>query len=211
VAYNRRRMSLLLPLLIGLWQAAPAPAVWSVQPGASRVVIHVGRAGLFKFAGHEHEVEAPVREGRVVAPAAGPARAEVSLSFRAADLRVTGRGEPPDDVPKVQAAMVGPKVLDAERFPTISFASSAVSGRPAGAGAWDVTVEGRLTLHGVTRDQRLALRVEVAGDRLHAAGRAVLRQTDFGIRPVSVAGVVKVKDELEIEFDLVARPAKASE
>jgi len=33
-----------------------------------------------------------------------------------------------------------------------------------------------------------------------------LKQTDFGIKPVTIAGgTVKVKDELTIEFDIVAR------
>ena len=35
-----------------------------------------------------------------------------------------------------------------------------------------------------------------------------LKQTDFGIKPVSTAGVVKVKDEVRIELRLVARRAR---
>jgi hypothetical protein len=38
-------------------------------------------------------------------------------------------------------------------------------------------------------------------------GRATLRQTDFGIKPVSAAGgTVKVKNELEIDFHIVTGP-----
>jgi hypothetical protein len=40
---------------------------------------------------------------------------------------------------------------------------------------------------------------------LKASGRATLRHTDFGMTPVSVAGVVKVKNELTLEFDITAR------
>jgi hypothetical protein len=35
-----------------------------------------------------------------------------------------------------------------------------------------------------------------------------VRQTDYGIEPVSVAGVVKVKNELAIEYTIVATPAQ---
>jgi hypothetical protein len=36
------------------------------------------------------------------------------------------------------------------------------------------------------------------------AGRSTIKQTDFGINPVGVAGgVVKVKNELEIQFVVV--------
>ena len=36
-------------------------------------------------------------------------------------------------------------------------------------------------------------------------GKFTIKQTDFGIKPVSVGGVVKVKDELAISFTIVAR------
>jgi hypothetical protein len=37
----------------------------------------------------------------------------------------------------------------------------------------------------------------------HYRGSATLRQTDFGIKPLTVAGgTVKVKDEVKIEFEI---------
>jgi hypothetical protein len=51
------------------------------------------------------------------------------------------------------------------------------------------------------------LRVEVGGDTLKASGQLVLRQTEYGITPVTVAGVVKVKDELKIDYAFVATKA----
>ena len=53
----------------------------------------------------------------------------MTLSFDAAALKVTGEGEPAKDVPKVQAKMVGPEVLDAARFPSITFRSRSVTGK----------------------------------------------------------------------------------
>jgi hypothetical protein len=50
----------------------------------------------------------------------------------------------------------------------------------------------------------LPLRVELSGDTLTANGRLVLRQSEYGISPVTVAGVVKVKDELTIDYAIVA-------
>jgi hypothetical protein len=36
-------------------------------------------------------------------------------------------------------------------------------------------------------------------------GTALLKQSDFGIQPISiVGGTVKVKDDLKIEFDIVS-------
>lgn len=184
---------------------------FTVQAEASAVRVLVGKAGLFKFAGHEHEVVAPVLRGEVVADPHDLAHSSVWLVFPAAALRVTGRGEPAKDVPKVQEAMVGPKVLDAARFPEITFRSRSVAGREVGPGVYELRVAGELTLHGVSRELILPLRVELSGPALTASGRTVLRHTDFGMRPLSVAGVVNVKNEIGVEFLIAARAVPSPE
>jgi polyisoprenoid-binding protein YceI len=188
--------------------SARAADVYEVDPAASTMTIHVGKAGLFSFAGHEHEVTAPLASGRIEADASDLARSSVTLRFRSADLRVTGKDEPADDRPKVQEAMLGPKVLDAARFDTIEFTSRTVAGRTLPDGVYDLRLEGDLVLHGVTRPVTVPVRVRRAADgTLTAEGTTVVRQTDFGIKPVSVAGVVNVKNELGLTFRVQARPA----
>jgi len=39
--------------------------LYAVDPAASHVRIHLGRSGLLKFLGHDHETEAPIAGGRV--------------------------------------------------------------------------------------------------------------------------------------------------
>jgi len=185
--------------------AGAAQRTYAVVPAESRVSVHVGRAGLFGFAGHEHEVSGAVAQGEIVADEDDLARSTVSLEFDAAQLKVTGRGEPAGDVPKVQAKMLGPEALDVSRYPSVTFRSTAVSGAAAGTESWELQVRGDLTLHGVTRPVTLPVRVSRAGDGLTATARATIRHTDFGMKPVSVAGVVKVKNELTLEFAIAAR------
>lgn len=177
---------------------------YTVDPARCSVAIHVGRSGLLKFAGHTHEVVASRCDGEVVAVPEDLGRSSVKLSFDAASLRVSEKGEPAGDAPKVQEAMLGPKLLDAPRFPGISFVSTAVGGRLASAGVYELQITGDLTLHGVTRRISLPLRVELQGDGLTASGRLSLKQTAFGLSPISVAGVVKVKDEVGIDFEIAA-------
>jgi polyisoprenoid-binding protein YceI len=58
-----------------------------------------------------------------------------------------------------------------------------------------------LTLHGVSKP----VSVEVRHEGEAYTGSTRLKQTDFGIQPVSVAGgAVKVKDEVEISFKIYA-------
>jgi polyisoprenoid-binding protein YceI len=85
--------------------------------------------------------------------------------------------------------------LDSERYPEIVFRSTAAE--PAGADSWKVS--GALTLHGQTRP----VTVEVTEKAGHYLGNALLKQTDFAIKPVRIAGgTVRVKDTVRIEFDI---------
>jgi polyisoprenoid-binding protein YceI len=185
---------------------AAAPRTFVVDPAASSVRVHVGKTGAFSFAGHKHEVVAPALSGEVTADPADLAASRVSLTFEAAALKVLPEGEPAGDAPKVEEAMRGPKVLDAARFASITFKTGRVSGREAGKGAYDLELAGEIALHGVTQPITLPVHVELAGDTLTASGKAVLRHDQFGMQPVSAAGgSVKVKNEIEIEYRIVAR------
>jgi len=98
----------------------------------------------------------------------------------------------------VQARMLGPEVLDTQRYPDIAFVSTAIE--PVNADRWQVT--GDLTIHGETRQTRLVVTRQDGTYR----GTVVLKQSNFGIRPISiVGGTVKVKDELKVEFEIVAK------
>jgi polyisoprenoid-binding protein YceI len=202
-----------LPLTVGLafalgcGGAVAAERRFAVDAAASNVAIHVGKAGMFKFAGHEHEVLAPHFSGEIVADADELSRSSVSLTFESGGLAVSEKGEPSGDAPKVQAKMLGPDVLDAVRFPSIAFRSTAVKGKKTASGGYELSVEGQLTLHGLTKPLTVPVQVELAGETLTASGRLVLRHTTYGMSPVSVAGVVKVKDELGIDFKFVAHAA----
>jgi polyisoprenoid-binding protein YceI len=196
-------IGVLLVLALGIQGAAEASS-YTVDAARSAVSVHVGRAGLFGFAGHEHLVIAPRLEGEIDADPAHVESSSVRLTFESAALRVSARGEPPSDVPKVQARMLGPDVLDAARFPTVSLRSTRVEARQVERDTYDLEVTGTLTLHGVARPVVLPVRVVLSGGTLRARGRLVLRQSDYGMKPVSVGGLVKVKDEVSIDFTIVA-------
>jgi polyisoprenoid-binding protein YceI len=192
-----------MALALGQGVAHGESRQYALDSKASQIAIHVGKSGLFGFAGHEHEVVAGSFHGKVVVDPDQIGRSTVEISIDAASLRVTGQGEPAKDVTEVQAAMVGPECLDVRRFPTIRFVSKSVTAGPAGAR--DLTIRGELTLHGVTREIAIPARLELSADSLTATGATTLRQKDFGITPISKAGVVNVKDELALRWRLVGR------
>jgi polyisoprenoid-binding protein YceI len=167
----------------------------SAQPGAidthnSVLTVRVYRGGAFSAFGHDHEIAAPIARGSVDVK---EHRVEVRVDAKA--LRVRDADVSEKDRAEIQKTMLGPQVLDAEQFPEIVFRST--SAEAAGPGAWKI--HGNLTLHGASQPVDVDV-LEKAG---RYTGRAVLRQTGFGIKPVKVGGgAVRVKDEVRIEFDI---------
>jgi len=194
--------------LFVVWAVAGASLAAQGQPyqvegPKSLFRIDVGKTGMFSsMAGHAHEVETRAIEGTIHYDAEAIAKSSVHLRVEAASLRVTGKGEPPDDVPKVQDIMLSDKVLDVRRYPSITFDSTSVTQSAAGRGTLSVT--GKLTLHNVTKTITVAVTIRPEADTLTASGQATIKQSDFGISPISVGGVVKVKDALGISFTIVA-------
>jgi polyisoprenoid-binding protein YceI len=197
-----------LATLVAAWpavHASGASQTFRIDPASSRTTIHVGKAGVFSFvAGHSHEVTGPIESGEVDVDPDSPAQGHIRLVIPASELRVSAAGEPEGDAPKVQEAMSGPKVLDVAHQPRILYESTTVTVKSGRGSLLDLVVAGRLTIREVTRPVTAAVHAEFADRTLKATGRFTVKQSAFGITPVSVGGVVAVKDELQIEFSIVA-------
>ena len=74
-----------------------------------------------------------------------------------------------------------------------------------GPSGGDLVLPGELSLHGVTRPLTIRVHLAVTGPTLEATGATTLKQTDYGITPISKAGVVKVKDELTLSWRISGR------
>jgi len=158
----------------------------------SMVTVRVFKSGLFRAFADNHVIQAPIGEGSVDESGTP----HVNLAVDAARMRVTDPGLSPADRDEVQARMLGPDVLDTNRFSKIFFNSTDV--RPLEPDRW--LVHGNLDLHGRVRQ----VVIKVVRENGRYTGSTTLLQSDFGISPISiVGGTVKVKDEVTIEFDIV--------
>jgi polyisoprenoid-binding protein YceI len=156
----------------------------------SKVIVQVFKTSVFSAFGDNHEVEAPISEGFVDEGAS-----RVTFAIESQRMKVLDPDLSPDKRRQVQERMLGPEVLDVTHFPQIKFESTTVEQ----ASPRHLLVHGRLSLHGVTRP----LIVNVQTENGRYVGEATLKQRDFGITPISIAGgSVKVKDELRIKFDI---------
>jgi polyisoprenoid-binding protein YceI len=181
------------------------PQRLTVDPVKSHVRLELGRSGLMKFMGHEHQIEAPLAAGHVEVVEDDPARSSVELRFEAARLAIVPGSEPADDIPKVEERMRGPEVLDVAKYPEILFRSSSVRSTPQGEG-FKLVVTGTLTLKGRSVPVEIPLDARRVDGGIEARGETKLELRELGIEPPSVAGVVKVSNGFKLEFEIHARP-----
>jgi polyisoprenoid-binding protein YceI len=74
------------------------------------------------------------------------------------------------------------------------------------------TARGKLTIHGVTRDFAMPVRVAVdASKRISIDGEAKLKMSDFEVKVPSKLGVISVEDEIKLWIALRARTAGPAE
>jgi polyisoprenoid-binding protein YceI len=179
-------------MLMLAWCCALA-GVRDIDTEESALTVRVYKSGLFSAFAHDHEIRAPIQSGRF-----DEQKRTVEFKVKSADLKVLDPDGSDSERSQVQHTMEGPKVLDPEKFPEISFHSTSVEA--AGPGKWNV--QGDLTLHGQTHP----VKVEVEGANGHYRGSSRFPQTEFGITPITIGGgSIKVKDEVRIEFDIAGK------
>lgn len=188
---HRRYIAPVLLLLAAIFAAGQATPR-QLDPSRSTITVHAYKSGLFSFAAHDHTIAAPIAKGTL-----DEEHGSVELTVNVAEMRVLDPEESEKNRAEIRQTMLGEKLLDSAKFPEITFRSTAV--KRAGPVA---TVEGILTLHGVSR--AISFTIHKQGEQY--AGSTRVKQTDFGLTPVAVAGgTVKVKDEVMIEFSVAAR------
>lgn len=170
----------------------------------SRLTVRGFASGLLSALGHNPVIGVRDLAGEARVNPDALAQSSLSLRIRAASLEVQNNASEKDRREMKRA--MDEEVLEAARYPDITFETTTVEANGNGAGSFRAEIEGRLTLHGVTRPVRVPTRVSVAGDLLRANGEFSLNQTDYRIQPPSVAaGTLRLKDELKFTFDIVAR------
>jgi polyisoprenoid-binding protein YceI len=98
------------------------------------------------------------------------------------------------------------EVLEVQRFPTAWYESKQITVQKLSDDLLVTHATGDLSFHGTTRAHSFDPRVTRMGTMLRISGEFSLRQSDYGIKPVSfAAGTLRLKDELKFNFELAAR------
>jgi YceI-like domain len=187
-----------LLFILSMLLAAPLSGNAGAESEQSKVTIHVFKSGIFSGFAHDHVVIAPITQMAVDSKLL---TAEITIPAK--EMKVVDQEVSDKDRAEIQSTMLGPKVLDAEKYPGVRFKSSRIE--QTAPQRYHVT--GTLELHGASKEESF----DVTGSPAHYHGAMKLKQSDFGIKPISLfGGSVKVKDEIELEFD-VYLPAAANE
>ncbi|MBM0104470.1 YceI family protein [Steroidobacter sp. S1-65] len=173
--------------------------------------IHVFRGGTLARLGHNHVITSRSVTGRAWLHPRFTASG-FELSFPVAELVVddpqarqaAGSDFPPEiptaDQEGTKKNMLRPEVLDAQKYPKVTFRSASISGSLQAP-----RITARITIKDVSREVVVPASIALNGKRLTARGELEILQTEFGMKPFSVAlGALAVQDRLRVRFDLVA-------
>jgi polyisoprenoid-binding protein YceI len=175
--------------------SAQSPGLYYIEPGKSRIEVHVYRAG---FLGDNHWVVLKRFSGSAESPDGKSWK--VHVVAEAGSLRVMDPGSSAGTRAEIQRTMLGPKQLDVTRFLRITLDSQSLKPGPS-PGTWRMIAT--LTLHGVSRQEDYLISWQQKGKELDARGQKELRLTDFQIKPIRLAfGAIRVKNEFDVNFDV---------
>ena len=171
------------------------PTLYVLDSVHSRVTFTVRKWGIIDVEGHVPEVRGTIRWD-----AAQPAASTTSWEVGVASIRT---GEPDRD-----ASLLAPEYFDVARYPLATFAS----GRVTSTEGTRITLEGQLTMRGVTRPVSVVV-TSLGEQDVPFEGRLAVFETAFtvdrrafGIVGGRVLGPV-ISDTVQVRVRAVARRA----
>lgn len=162
---RRVRTRIVLAGLLALWQAGGAQG-YHLDSSNTRISFEIERLGLRWFSVDFHDLTGDF----ALAPDGQGASLTVVVRTASIDARS----------PYWNDRLRSAQWLDTERFPEMIFRSTGF----AFDGAAHATLQGELTLHGVTRELALTISdidCPPASSGCRFVGRAILRRSEFGI------------------------------
>jgi polyisoprenoid-binding protein YceI len=186
-------------------EAPATSARYRIDASQSRFIVLAFAGGFLSAFAHDHTIAIREFDGETDFTYVTVAPASLQMTIKAGSLSVTDKISEKDRQ-NIETTMRD-EVLEVSKYPEIAFKSSSVSASKTGEGQYQARITGEITLHGVSRPLTIPAQLGFGDKVLRAKGAFTLKQSSFGIKPVSVAaGTIKVKDELKFTFDIVAHP-----
>ena len=193
-------------------QLTRAAQTYAIDAAASTLHILVYRAGPMARLGHNHVISSHSMQGRIWREAT-PESSGFDITVPINDLIVDDSAERATEGDEFAANvsqeakeatkvnMLRESLLDAAHFPFVRIRSVSVQGD-----ANAPTVVAAIHIKDQTRNVTLPVTLQSIDFGIRVKGEFHIKQTDFGITPLSVAlGALQVQDTIKIKFELVAK------
>lgn len=178
--------------------------VFVIDSSASRFTVKAFAAGMTSGLGHNPTIGIQEFGGRVEFEPETLNAATLNLSVRANSMHV--QDEMRDEDRRTLERLMNEEVLATSKHPEVSYQSSDIKAMRVSEGVYKAEIRGRLTLNGVTRRQDVMAQVAIGPYSMRANGNFEIRQSEYEIRKINVAGgSLTLRDELRFAFFVVAK------
>ena len=178
---------------------------YKIDKDGSQFNILVTAEGLLSRFGHSPTIAVRDFDGEVRFDPAKPEESSLSMTINVDSLEVTSTDVSEKDRREIERNMKE-DVLHAKAHSTVHYETSRVQATKVTEGWYRLDLNGKLELRGVSRNQPLSAQLRMSNGELKGSGEFKLKQSHYGIKQYkAVGGTLKVKDEVKLSFDIVAR------
>ncbi len=175
-----------------------------LDPSQSRFTVQAFVRGAFSALGHSPTFAIGGFSGEIRLQSDPSAGAVIRLDAPADGLSLADSVSAKDRE-EIETRMRN-EVLEAAAYPEIVFQSTEITATKIAEAWYRLTIAGKLSLHGVTKSERIDAQLRLMEDEVRLSGDCMVLQSAYRIKPVSaLGGMISLKDELKFTFDLVAR------
>jgi polyisoprenoid-binding protein YceI len=179
--------------------------IYTIDLSKSRVTATLTQEGFISRRYPTHRVEVKNFSGKIEVSERDETRISVEVEAEAKSLTNADEGMSEFERREFHNVLNN-SVLESDKFPKIKFVSASVSDARKSGESRSFTLNGDLTLRDATKRVSFPVTVTISKDQLRSTGDAVLKQTDFGIKPYSgKLGMISIGDEVKINFEIVAK------
>lgn len=169
----------------------------SIGPQDGSVLVNVYKEGMAAKMGHDLTMEAKSWSGKANLDPDNPAASSVQITIDPSSLEVVdakGGAKALSDGDHKDIRKNMEKVLNTGRYNAISFESNSVSGSPP-----RLQLRGNLTIAGQSSPADLSVEIDDSG---RVTATTSITHSQFGLKPFSKLGMLKVKDNVDITIRL---------
>jgi polyisoprenoid-binding protein YceI len=172
------------------------------NPAQSRFTVQAFAAGMLSGLGHSPTFAIRGFTGELLFDPEAPEGTSIRIAVEAESLALTDSVSPKDRDEIVR--QMRRDVLETTAYPEIVFQGTEVAADRIAENWYRLQVVGEIRLHGVKRRQPLDTQLRLSEEHARLSGNCTLSQSAYRIKPVvALGGLIKLKDELKFDFDIV--------